>query len=209
MVDEASGYAVIREAFRHHEDEGRNLTGDELIAILREAWFAYFGYPSVLKLDLEGAHRSKKLSEEYMANGLEIVAAPAEHHQTISEVERMIGHVRHKVETFVRGQPVDPKIAAITMVMTHNSLARIHGFSPLQWAMGRDWSPGDRLLNSDMDSLTASTTSSYGANLQLRAEAAKAFIEHRARDVASRAKNSKTRSTTTFLPGDLVFFRRF
>eukprot|EP00439_Symbiodinium_sp_Y106_P055997 s615_g7.t2 len=86
MVDEASGYAVIREAFRHHEDEGRNLTGDELIAILREAWFAYFGYPSVLKLDLEGAHRSKKLSEECMANGLEIVAAPAEHHQTISEV---------------------------------------------------------------------------------------------------------------------------
>ena len=107
----------------------------------------------------------------------------------------MIGHVRHKVETFVRGQPVDPTIAAITMVMTHNSLARTHGFSPLQWAMGRDWSPGDRLLNSDMDSLTASTTSSYGANLQLRAEAAKAFIEHRARDVASRAKNSKTRST--------------
>ena len=40
----------------------------------------------------------------------------------------MIGHVRHKVETFVRGQPVDPTIAAITMVMTHNSLARTHGF---------------------------------------------------------------------------------
>ncbi|CAE7325309.1 RE1 [Symbiodinium microadriaticum] len=208
MVDEASGYAVIREAFRHPEDEGRNLTGEEFVSILREAWFGYFGYPTVLKLDLEGAHRSTRLAQECLDNGIEIVAAPAEHHQTIAEVERMIGHIRHKVETFVREQPVDPKIAAITMVMTHNSLARNHGFSPLQWALGRDWSPGDRLLETDMDVLSSSTTSPFGATVQLRAEAAKAFVEHRARDLASRAKNSKTRSTTSFLPGDLVFYRR-
>ena len=209
MVDEASGYAVIREAFRHPEEEGRNLTGEEFVSILREAWFGYFGYPATLKLDLEGAHRSSKLAQECLDNGIEIVAAPAEHHQTIAEVERMIGHIRHKVETFVREQPVDPKVAALTMVMTHNSLARTHGFSPLQWALGRDWSPGDRLLETDMDALSSSTTSPFGATVQLRAEAAKAFVEHRARDIASRAKNSKTRSTTTFLPGDLVFYRRF
>ena len=49
MVDEASGYSVVREAYVTPEDEGRNLTTEELLAILEESWFQYFGYPETLK----------------------------------------------------------------------------------------------------------------------------------------------------------------
>ena len=94
MVDEASGYAVVREAYVTPEEEGRNLTTQELLNILEEAWFQYFGYPEKLKMDLEGAHRGKLLREECMQKGIELVAAPAEHHESISEVERSIGILR-------------------------------------------------------------------------------------------------------------------
>ena len=59
MVDEASGFGVIREMFNHPEEEHRNMTGEEVVAVLQEAWFQYFGYPDTLKLDLEGALRKK------------------------------------------------------------------------------------------------------------------------------------------------------
>ncbi|CAE7435674.1 unnamed protein product [Symbiodinium sp. CCMP2592] len=208
MVDEASGYAVIREAFRHSEEEHQNLSGGQMVEILREAWFAYFGYPEQLKMDLEGAHRSTVLSEECLTHGIEIVAAPAEHHQAIAEVERTIGHVRHKVEVFLREQNVDPKVAALTMVMTHNSLARVHGFSPLQWTMGRDWSPGLRLLDLPRDDSFSANANRFGATMEVRRAAEKAFLDHRAHDIASRAKNAKTRGSVQFLPGDLIYFRR-
>eukprot|EP00439_Symbiodinium_sp_Y106_P014973 s9774_g2.t1 len=208
MVDEASGYSVVREAFRHHEDEHQNLSGNQMVEILREAWFAYFGYPEQLKMDLEGAHRSSVLSEECLSHGIEIIAAPAEHHQTISEVERTIGHVRQKIEVFLREQNIDPRVAALTMVMTHNSLARIHGFSPLQWAMGRDWTPGQRLIESKLDEQSVPRTNPFGATLEVRLAAEKSFLDHRAHDMASRARNAKTRESVQYLPGDLVYFRR-
>ena len=205
MVDEASGYAVIREAYSVPEEEGRNITGQEVMDILQEAWFQYFGYPEVIKLDLEGAHRSSKLRELCLGKGIDLVAAPAEHHEMIAQVERTIGLLRAKTEAFLRGSPEHPRRAALAMVAAHNSLARIHGFSPMQWALGRDWSPGGRLQDSELDEISVSESSSW----QVRKEAEQAFLEHRAREHATRAKNARVREQARYLPGDLVFYRRY
>ena len=151
MVDEASGYAVVREAYSTPEDTGRNLTTQELMDILEEAWYQYFGFPEQLKMDLEGAHRGKLLRESCMQRGIELIAAPAQHHESIAEVERSIGILRGKMENFLRASPTTPKQAALAMVAAHNSLAKVHGFSPLQWALGRDWSPGLRLQDGPQD----------------------------------------------------------
>ncbi|CAE7907904.1 bacA, partial [Symbiodinium necroappetens] len=88
MVDEASGFAVIREMFSHPEENHRNMTGPEVVQVLQEAWFQYFGYPETLKLDLEG---------------IDLVPAPAEYHEMIADVEREIGYVRQRLERFLRG----------------------------------------------------------------------------------------------------------
>ena len=69
MVDEASGYAVVREAYVTPETEGRNLTTQELLTILEEAWFQYFGYPEQLKLDLEGGPSRKNFQRRVYAEG--------------------------------------------------------------------------------------------------------------------------------------------
>ena len=207
LVDEASGYAVVRELFRIPDDQSRNATGQEILDTIQEAWIQYFGYPETVKMDLEGAHRSRKLREYFQEHGVDFVPAPAEFHEAISQAERGIGILRQKTEAFLRGCPVDPKQAAIAMIAAHNSLARVHGFSPLQWALGRDWSPGGRLVDSNLDELTVDQPST--TSWQLRKDAEKAFLEHRAREHATRAKNTRTREYVKYLPGDLVFYKRF
>ena len=157
LVDEASGYAVVRELFRVPDDQSRNASGQEILDTIQEACIQYFGYPETVKMDLEGAHRSKKLREYFQEHGIDFVPAPAEHHETIAQAERAIGVLRSKTEAFLRGSPIDPKQAAIAMIAAHNSLARVHGFSPLQWALGRDWSPGGRLVDSAHDEITLDT----------------------------------------------------
>ena len=209
MVDEASGYAVVREAYSTPEDVGRNLTTQELLDILEEAWYQYFGFPEQLKMDLEGAHRGKLLRESCMQRGIELIAAPAEHHESIAEVERSIGILRGKMENFLRASPTSPKQAALAMVAAHNSLAKVHGFSPLQWALGRDWSPGLRLQDGPHDEVSSTHPSTPWSSQQVRLEAEKAFLESRHREAATRAKNMKIRQVTQFLPGDLVFYRRY
>ena len=102
MVDEASGYAVLREVFRVPEDQGRNATGQEILDILQEAWIQYFGYPETIKMDLEGAHRSRKLREYFVEHGIDFVPAPTEHHESIAQAERSIGVLRSKTESFLR-----------------------------------------------------------------------------------------------------------
>ena len=101
------------------------------------AW-QYFGFPEVLKIDLEGAFRGLDLRHWCPTRGVRIEHAPAEHHQSIADVERGIGYLRHKIEVFLRHEPDDPATVASAMVGAHNHLARVHGFSPAQWAIGRD-----------------------------------------------------------------------
>ncbi|CAE7352648.1 RE1, partial [Symbiodinium microadriaticum] len=210
MVDEASGFAVIREMFSHPEEEHRNMTGPEVVQALQEAWFQYFGYPDTMKLDLEGALRSTVLREACLDKGIDLVSAPAEYHETIADVEREIGYVRQHLETFLRGGTYEnPGQAALAAVTAHNSLGRVHGFSPMQWALGRDMSMGGRLHEGDGDAISAARSTTFGQQSNLRLEAEQAFVKHRAHQLASRAKNAKVRTQVRFFPGDLVFFRRY
>ena len=210
MVDEASGFAVIREMFSHPEEDHRNMTGPEVVQVLQEAWFQYFGYPETLKLDLEGALRSKVLREACADKGIDLVPAPAEYREMIADVEREIGYVRQHLERFLRGGAFEkPGQAALAAVAAHNTLARVHGFSPLQWALGRERSLGNRALEAVGDAVSSSRTTNFAHQGNLRLEAEQSFLKHRADQLASRAKKAKVRTQVRFFPGDLIFYRRY
>ena len=210
MVDEASGFAVVREMFSHPEEDHRNMSGPEVVHVLQEAWFQYFGYPEVLKLDLEGALRSKVLREACADKGIDLVPAPAEYHEMIADVEREIGYVRQHLERFLRGGGFEkPGQAALAAVAAHNTMARVHGFSPLQWALGRDMSLGNRAHEAIGDAISSTRTTNFAQQGNLRLEAERSFLQHRADQLASRAKNAKVRTQVRFFPGDMVFYRRY
>lgn len=95
------------------------------------------------------------------------------------------------------------------MTTAHNHLARVGGFAPAQWAFGRQV---DDLDNLAIHTSEATSDHAMSENLQLRLRAEKRYLELQAR--ASRAKisralNSKGKPSVRFLPGDLVFYKRF
>ncbi|CAE7247758.1 RE1, partial [Symbiodinium sp. CCMP2592] len=212
MQDEASGYAVIRRIKVTSEHEGWNASSVEVKNLVQEAWLQYFGAPSIIKLDAEGALRGHTMADLADEHGIELQVCPAEHHEFLSEVERAIGILKEKIESFLRGNPIDPGQAALAMVQAHNTHARIHGFSPLQWALGRDFSPGGSLNQhqGELAAISAAATPGTEASRSrdVRLQAAKAFLEHRERQWASRASNTRPHSSSVYLPGDLVFYQR-
>ncbi|CAE7794276.1 RE2 [Symbiodinium sp. CCMP2592] len=213
FVDECSGYAVIRLVFDHSAHKGGNATSAQVCHLLEEAWTQYFGFPERIKLDAESALRGTLLRDWCATRGVELVHAPAEHHQFISEVERSIGTLRRKIETFLRERPEHPRQVALSMVTSHNSLARIHGFSPLQWALGRDLSLSGHVNEGTGELPALSSAGTPGADLhqtqRMRLRAAQAFLELRHKELSDRAARSSASAYPHYLPGDLIYYRRY
>ncbi|CAE7470265.1 unnamed protein product [Symbiodinium sp. CCMP2592] len=213
FVDECSGYAVIRLVFDHPSNQGGNATSAQICHLLEEAWTQYFGFPERIKLDAESALRGALLRDWCATRGVELLHAPAEHHQFISEVERSIGTLRRKIETFIRERPEPPRQVALSMVTSHNSLARIHGFSPLQWALGRDLTLSGHANEGHNELSSLSSAGTPGSDLhavqRLRLRAAQAFLEFRHKDLGDRAARSKASAYQHYLPGDLIYYRRY
>ncbi|CAE7230659.1 RE1 [Symbiodinium necroappetens] len=212
MVDEASGFCIIEEMLRHPDKEMKHMTTAQVCKVIESRWCQIFGFPEILKLDPEGAFRGLDLGEYCASRGVELGVVPAEYHEAISEVERTIGSIRRKVEAFMRTEQFHPTRAAAQMCAAHNSLARASGYSPIQWAFGRDVSvtghsrerPGEECAQSAM----ADPSHVMHDNLMIRTKAEQSFLEYRAKDLTSRALNTKTRPVQSFMPGDLVFYRR-
>ncbi|CAE7219859.1 RE1 [Symbiodinium sp. KB8] len=212
MVDEASGFCIVEEMLRHSDKEMKHMTTAQVCKVIESRWCQIFGFPAILKLDPEGAFRGLDLGEYCASRGVELGVVPAEYHEAISEVERTIGSIRRKVEAFMRTEQFHPTRAAAQMCAAHNSLARASGYSPIQWAFGRDVSitghsrerPGEECAQSAM----TDPSHVMHDNLMIRTKAEQSFLEYRAKDLTSRALNSKTRPVQSFMPGDLVFYRR-
>ncbi|CAE6970949.1 RE1 [Symbiodinium sp. CCMP2592] len=139
FVDECSGYAVIRLVFDHPSTKGGNATSMQVCHLLEEAWTQYFGYPERIKLDAESALRGTLLRDWCATRGVELLHAPAEHHQFISEVERSIGTLRRKIETFLRERPEHPRQVALAMVLVNFRLYRARALPALIFIKYNDY----------------------------------------------------------------------
>ena len=141
MIDEASNFAVVSEMVVHHTSVGANVDTLSVIDALESCWIQYFGWPKRIRCDLEGAFRGSDLASYCEDRGVELLMVPAEHHQATGDVERAVGTLRHKMELFLREpheDTVTPRRAAYAMTAAHNTMSRIGGYSPSQWALGQD-----------------------------------------------------------------------
>ena len=134
-----------------------------------------------------------------------MIHTPAEHHSSTGDVERSIGEVRHKMETFLRNEPTTPSRAAHAMMQAHNHVARVGGYSPSQWALGHSEN-----ANESIPALCAQGTPGHAMaeTLRLRLDAEHLHSKLSAAAKISRAMNSRAKPTKQFLPGDLVYYLR-
>ena len=213
MVDEASRFAVAHELFRHSRDVSRNPTTDEIIRALEQSWCQYHGYPNVLRSDPEGCFRGNELDRWAASRGIELAPCVGEDHGQIGVVESLIGKLKTDTRALLRNDPCDPYVGLLSVVGAHNQMDRVGGFAPAQWAYGRLPSMDNRLFEDGNSLPFHSTEGTLGidlrANLLLRVRAEEQYRKSQAVDKINRALNTKPRPFQVFLPGDLVYYRRY
>ena len=213
MVDEASHMTAAYELFRHHEKASRNATQEEVIRALESTWIQFHGYPNVLKYDPEGAFRGHNYGIWGQQRGIEMTPCAAEDHGAIGDVESLIGKIKTDARTFLRDQDCDLMSGVYHVVAAHNTLDRVGGFSPSQWAYGRMETLDGRFFEGGNDIPIACSEGVPGnemqKNLNLRVKAEELYRKTQATMRISRALNSKPRKQQMFLPGDLVYYRRY
>ena len=212
MVDEASRFAVPHFLFEHGKQDHRNATGPEVIQGLQESWLRHYGMPANVRMDPEGAFRSNELIAWGEERGVHFLPCAAESHGQIGIAERAIQTIKSSARQILQGADVSGWVAIQEACRAHNELAKVEGFSPFQWAFGRQPTLAGHMHEKGYDTpfLTSSAIpgSSMASNPRCRVEAQQAFLKHQAYDQISRAANSKTRRSTIFVPGDLIFFKR-
>ena len=211
LVDEASGYGAANFFFSHPARESRCPTGMEVLQHLHQGWIQYFGYPRCIKLDKEGAHRSKQLDEWAEAHGVELEGIPAEAHGQIGKVERLIGTLKRKLMAHLRSSSAPPELATWAMVAAHNTMSNLGGYSPMQWVFGRNPTDGDRLHDGPDLPYWAGMSSEekMRQRLQLRLDAGQKHQEFTLNEKIKQANNTRMPNLVNYHPGDLVFYKRY
>ena len=207
FLDEASSFAVVAELVVHSDEFSANIDTESVIDALERCGIQYFGWPQVIKCDLEGAFRGNSLANFCEERGIDLRPVLAEHHQGIAEVERSIGELQRKMELFLREarENSTPRQAAYSMVAAHNAMMNVGGYSPSQWALGRNF---EEPVN--LPYLTSQGADGKMAhNLEIRMLAQQSFVTQQARSKLSRAANTKSKEVQKFVPGDVIYYRRF
>ena len=212
ITDEATHFVVVAKLFERHHQEGRNATAEEAILALEQHWTQVFGFPDRLRCDPEGCFRSRLLEAWAADVGIEVTPCPAEAHHQIGQVESLVKKLKQDATTLLAGHPVGAHRALLHSAAAHNTVHRVQGFSPSQWAFGRDFGPGGRLFESEQDLPAVQNSLQQGHTFYDHMEARKAAEDIARRSQASyqlgRLLNMKTRRKVVFVPGDLVFYRR-
>ena len=207
-VDEASRFMVGHGLCRHPKDESRNCTSDEAILALERSWVQYHGLPNVIQCDPEGCYRGKLLEHWCAERGVELVPCPGEDHGQIGVVESLIRKVKEDARTLLRSQDLDPFVGILQVIGAHNHLDRVGGYAPSQWAGvdGRLFEGGNDI---PYHASEAQVGTELRANLNLRVRAEEIYRKTQAALKISRALNAKPSRAQIFLPGDLVYYRRY
>ena len=191
----------------------RHASGQEFIDFYNTFWRPCFGKPATIRLDPDGAWRSRMLDEYFSREKVMIEHVPTEAHWQISLIERSIqttqGMMQALASEFPNMQVGELFARTLWAQNTHDQYL---GFTPLQHAFGR--SPGkDGELHSeefqDFPILTERGLSAeFGDDVKAMASAEKAFIDAQASQRLQRAARSGGRALRQFYPGDLVFYWR-
>lgn len=212
MIDEASRLLCPHFLFEHSDQENRNCTGQEAVEGIRDSWIRHYGAPACIRLDPEGAFRSGELQQWCSERSIEVLPCVAESHGQIGIIERAIQTVKATVRQLLQSSEFSPWEAVVHACQSHNELDKIEGYTPYQWAFGRQPTHAGRFHDKSFDdpfwTSSAVPGSSMATNLKLRVRAQQTFLRQQAQEQVSRALNAKTRRNQIFLPGDMVYFKR-
>ena len=145
---------------------------------------------------------------------MELLPCAAEAHYQIGTVERMIGVIRKTLDRFMRSEETTMWQGVMAMCAAHNENGKVGGFSPNQWALGRDPGLDLKLHESGRDAAPLHLSQrdpkdELSKTMATRMRAEENYKRMVAQEAINRAWNSRARSHEVYLPGSLVYYKRF
>lgn len=210
FVDEGSRFRVGRMIL---QGKKKHMSAALFLSTFKEAWISYFGHPSTLRVDPDGALRSHEISEFCDQQQIFLDIIPGEAHWKIGICERSIQTVKHLLEQVAQEHPDtsgEDALAESIRVMNTRELHR--GYSPMQHIMGKAPDETGRFFSDvqpgSPDIVSGEPHHELQKTLELQATAEKALIDWTTRQRLSRASNSSHRRKLDYEPGDLVYIWR-
>ena len=189
------------------------MKASDITSTYHTIWEPCFGVPEVVRIDPDGACRSRELDQHFQSLNVELDHIPADAHWKISIVERTIQWIKELMSKCAIDHPeYDHEMILCQAVRTWNQREPVKGYSPFQWMFGRAPDAEGRMFTPDVHRLPGSLLHHPSGSLQhaenLRIVSEKAFIDWQYQTKLSRAKNSRSRNYDMYMPGDLVYFWR-
>ena len=185
---------------------------------LIKRWFSWAGHPVAIMCD-RGLHNRGVLQQYMDEHNIQVHHVPLESPESLGRVERHGGLLKalfRRVCTEVGACTKEQVESCITQVLSvKNDSARVGGFSPSQWVLGRAPRGAASLLSEEdhaqLGAIQArhDPSSIFALQHLARIEAQKAFVHL---DCSRRVQRALTRNASVFDRefniGDLVTFRR-
>ena len=210
LVDEGSRFRVARML---HQGKKQHISAGQFISVLRESWTEYFGHPKTLRLDPDGAFRSRELEEFCDQQNIMLDIIPGEAHWKLGICERSIQSVKYLLEAVVADHPdvrAQDALSESIRVLNHRDVVR--GYSPVQHVLGKAPDETGRFFSQVRgecpDLVNPQPQEEFAEQHRLRLAAEKAFLEWQNAERLQRATNSKHRPRLDFAPGELVYIWR-
>ncbi|CAK0867695.1 unnamed protein product [Prorocentrum cordatum] len=202
IVDEASKLTLAVKIFSVPAQESRNCTAKELLDAFRGHWSDRYGMPSVLRLDPEGAFVSHEFYDSIAGEGVQVDPCATQAHWQNGIAERAIKTVFECAKAMHRDHETELEAAVHAAVEAHNTVERVDGYSPSQWAFGRDKNWSGTLKKEDHLDVMKCTNQSYMENLSKRVLASKIIGERilKQQQVISVDKEDVPMNEETYVP---------
>ena len=210
IVDEATKLTRAVYMFTTPKGKFRNVTAKEVVQAYEENWESIFGNPEVLRHDPEGALTANEFMEAMNEKGVHLSATAGEAHWQLGITERMIGTVFRTAERIHKEHGVVFRRAVALAVSSQNTVDRVRGYSPAQWAFGKQPNWYNQLFDekeTDVN-LARDGHESFAQKVQIQIEARKIYEEVNLQNKILRAKRAQKRKDDVFTPGDLVYVWR-
>ncbi|CAK0799399.1 unnamed protein product, partial [Prorocentrum cordatum] len=150
--NQASKLTLAVKIFSRPGQGSRNCAAKELLGAFRSHWSDRYGIPAALRHDPKEANVSRGLFGNISSEGAVLDPRATRAHWQKGIAERAIQTFFERAKSLHRDHYTDMETAVHQAAETHNTVERVDGYSPTQWAFGRDekW-PGTFTKDESLD----------------------------------------------------------
>eukprot|EP00435_Cladocopium_sp_Y103_P049949 s497_g15.t1 len=208
MTDVVMKFTSIKLIWQGPISEGGAGTdpGKKMVEAFVDGWLLHRPRPMWVVVDPQTSLSSGAFAEFMQLIGVGVSVTPGEAHWQAGSIESMIRVIKNTMKKLRNQHPeLDPELCAGLAVNSHNTQAKIKGFSPVQWAYGTNANWDEEHMGPLEYNVHAQHVPyRFWMTHRLRQEAEDTWRKAQAAEAWTRLSNAAPRPTRTFHIGEWV-----